>query len=134
MTSLISRVNPATLPDVSAMGYSQIVTVEPGRLAFVSGQVGSAADGSVPDDLAEQAANVAAKLRAALAALGAGPEHVAVLRIYAVDLNDAWLAAATPPILAMFDGPAPAVTGVGVQALAGAKLKIEVEMTVRLPD
>lgn len=130
----VTRLNPSTLPDTSAIGYSQIVSVEPGRLAFVSGQVGSSEDGTVPKGLAAQATNVALKLRAALNALGATPKDVAIIRIYAVDLSDGWLAEAMPPLMAVFDGVAPALTGVGVQALAGANLKIEVEMTVRLPD
>ena len=61
MTDTITRLNPAALPDVSAICYSQIVTVEPGRLAFVSGQVGADKDGTVPDSLAQQAENVAAR-------------------------------------------------------------------------
>ena len=134
MTQGITGLNPPSLPDVSDLGYSQIVTVAPGRMAIVSGQVGASADGTVPDDLAAQAANVAGALRAALAALGATPTDIAILRIYAVDLNDDWLAQALPPLMALLDGHRPAVTGVGVQALAGANLKIEVEMTVRLPD
>ena len=134
MPHTVTRLNPTTLPDTSSIGYSQIVSVEPGRLAFVSGQVGSSEDGTVPDGLAEQASNVARKLRAALEALGASPEDVAIIRIYAVDLTEEWLAVAMPPLMAAFEGAAPALTGIGVQALAGPNLKIEVEMTVRLPN
>ena len=134
MTDTITRLNPAALPDVSAIGYSQIVTVEPGRLAFVSGQVGADKDGTVPDSLAQQAENVAARLTAALDALGATVANIAILRIYAVDLDDAFMAEAMPPLMSALDGYAPALTGIGVQSLAGPGLRIEVEMTVRLPD
>lgn len=131
MTAL-NRLNPKSLPDVSAIGYSQIVTIEPGRLAVVSGQTGSA-NGSMPAGLAEQAGNVATKLRAALDALDAGAEDIAIIRIYAVGLDDDWLADAMPPLMAAFEGAAPALTGVGVSALAEKGGLIEVEMTVRLP-
>ena len=134
MTATITRINPTTLPDVSAIGYSQIVAVEPGRLAFVSGQVGADKDGTVPDSLAQQAENVAVRLMAALDALGATVADIAILRIYAVDLDDAFMAEAMPPLMSALDGHAPALTGIGVQSLAGAGLRIEVEMTVRLPD
>ncbi len=42
--------NPAALPNTSNLGYSQISIANAGILAFVSGQVAPAADGSaVPE-------------------------------------------------------------------------------------
>ncbi len=134
MTDTLTRLNPTTLPDVSAIGYSQIVSVEPGRIAFVSGQVGANEDGTVPDSLARQAENVAVRLTAALDALGATVADIAILRIYAVDLSEAFMAEAMPPLMRALEGFAPALTGIGVQSLAGPGLRIEIEMTVRVPD
>ncbi len=55
MTQKIVRLNPPSLPDASQMGYSQISIVEPGRMAYISGQVAWRPDGEpVPDSLAEQ--------------------------------------------------------------------------------
>ena len=135
MTQPVTRLNPSSLPDSTELGYSQITTVEPGRMAYVSGQVASRPNGeAVPDDLVEQAKIVAANAKAALAALGATPEDIVIARIFMVDLNSDTLGQAFPVILEMFDGAQPCITGVGVAALAGPNLKIEMEMTVRLPD
>jgi len=38
-----------------------------------------------------------------------------------------------PPLLAMFNGAMPCITGVGVAALAAPDLQVELELTVRLP-
>lgn len=133
MIDTLTRLNPPTLPDVAAIGYSQIITVPSGRLAFVSGQVGANDDGTVPESVARQAENVAARLTAALDALGATAADIAILRIYAVDLDEAFMAEAMPPLMRALNGFAPALTGIGVQALAGQGLRIEVEMTVCLP-
>lgn len=51
MTTLqpLTRLNTTTLPDLGAAGYSQITTIEPGRLAFISGQVAwRREDGTTP--------------------------------------------------------------------------------------
>ncbi len=135
MTQAIHRLNPPTLPDSTALGYSQITTVEPGRMAYISGQVASRPGGEpVPEDLAAQARIVAENARAALDAVGATPEDIVIARIYMTDLNDQTLEQAFPAILELFAGAEPCVTGIGVAALAGPDLKIEMEMTVRLPD
>ncbi|MBS8225476.1 RidA family protein [Vannielia litorea] len=135
MPEPITRMNPATLPDAGAMGYSQISVVEPGRMAFVSGQVATQADGAEPpESLLAQTRLAASNARAALEALGAGPQDIAMLRIYAVDLTPARLAEAYPEITAFLAGARPSVTGIGVAALAAPNLQIELEMVVRLPD
>ena len=134
MASSITRLNPPALPDSAAMGYSQITIVEPGRMAYVSGQVAARRSGApVPTDLAEQATLVAANAKAALDALGATPHDIVIARIFVVDLTSERLEKLFPPILAMFDGAQPCITGVGVAALAGPALQIEMELTVRLP-
>ena len=77
MTDPITRMNPPTLPDAGSIGYSQISVVEPGRLAFISGQVAVHADGSpAPDDLAGQAKLAAENVRKALEAAGAAPGDI----------------------------------------------------------
>lgn len=134
MTQAISRLNPSTLPDASAAGYSQITTVEPGRLAFISGQVAWRRDGGpTPQGLAEQATLVVENAQAALAAVGAAASDVIMVRIYMVDLTPQRLEELTPHLATLFDGAQPSVTGVGVAALAAPDLQLEIEMTVRLP-
>lgn len=117
------------------MGYSQITTVEPGRLAFVSGQVAWLPDGAeVPDDLVEQTKIVASNAKAALDALDATPKDIVMARVYVVDLTPERQQAAMPHLFGLFEGEQPCVTGIGVAALGGAGLQIEMELVVRLPD
>lgn len=135
MPQAIARLNPPSLPDAAALGYSQITTVEPGRLAFISGQVAWQPGGApAPDSLAEQAKLVAKNAKAALAAVGAEPQDVAMARIYMVDLTNERMEEMMPHLLAAFDGAQPSLTGIGVAALAAPDLQLEMEMIVRLPD
>lgn len=134
MPSAITRLNPPQLPDTQPLGYSQISIVAPGRMAYVSGQVGTRADGSVPEDLPEQAQLVVARARAALQALGATPQDIVIARCFVTDLNETRMQQAWPVIVTLFKDARPSVTGVGVAALADPALQIELELTVRLPD
>ncbi|GHB32469.1 hypothetical protein GCM10007094_21660 [Pseudovibrio japonicus] len=116
------------------MGYSQISVVEAGRMAYVSGQCAWRTDGTpIPKDLAEQTRLAAQSAKAALDALAAGPEDIAILRCYIKDLTPDRLNQAFPVLLEMLDGAEPSLTGIGVAALALPDLQIELELTVRLP-
>ena len=83
MTSTIVRMNPSTLWNAGEMGYSQISIVEPGRMAYVSGQVAWRPNGEpVPADLAEQMTIVAANAKARSGCTGrklAGHRYCALL-------------------------------------------------------
>lgn len=132
MTSSIIRKNPLSLPDAAQAGYSQISITEPGRLAFVSGQVAWRRDGgAAPVALDEQAEIVTANLSAALDELKAVPDDIVQMRIYAVDLNDESMTTVMGAIGRFLNGAQPSLTGVGVSALAAPGLRIEVEMVVR---
>lgn len=124
----IEKLNPPSLPDAAALGYSQVVVAPPGRMVFVSGQVAVSADGSpVPSDIADQLAIVLKNLGHALAAAGATPGNVVSLRIYVVDLDPDRIGPMMAPIASMFGGQAPALTGIGVSALASPEFKLEIE-------
>lgn len=83
MTNSIVRLNPLTLPNAGEMGYSQISIVEPGRMAYISGQVAWRPNGeAVPESLAEQMGVVSVNAKAALDAVGAAPHDVVIARIY----------------------------------------------------
>ena len=72
MTHSIVRLNPKSLPNAGEMGYSQISIVEPGRMAYISGQVAWRPNGeAAPESLAEQMSIVSANAKAALGAIGA---------------------------------------------------------------
>lgn len=134
MTQPLVRLNPPALPDAGAMGYSQITIVEPGRLAFVSGQVAWRPGGEpAPEAFAAQAELVVHNVGKALDAVGASPADVVMMRAYVVDLTPERLEQLWPPVLAFLDGAQPSVTGIGVAALAAPDLLLEIELTVRLP-
>lgn len=134
MTDPIIRLNPEALPDAGALGYSQISIVPAGRLAFVSGQVAWSRDGApVPDTLAAQAQIVLRNARAALAALGASPADLAMVRLYIVNIDPARAATAVGVLSAFFEGHQPSVTAIGVQGLYAPDLQLEMEFIVRAP-
>jgi enamine deaminase RidA (YjgF/YER057c/UK114 family) len=131
----ISRMNPSSLPDAGAAGYSQISVFEGGKMAFISGQVAWNRDGTpTPTTLAEQAALVVRNARAALKAIGASAKDLLIVRVYLVDLNAERMGQLMPHIHALFEGEQPSLTGIGVAALAAPELQLEIEMTVRVPE
>ena len=135
MAQPIARLNPPSLPDAGALGYSQISIVEVGRLAFVSGQVAVPSDGApIPAGLVEQTKIVGANVKAALAAIGATAQDIVMARVYMVDLTPDRLGEMMPHLLAALDGAQPSLTGVGVAALAAPDLQLEMELVVRIPE
>lgn len=128
MARNVQRLNPASLPDAGALGYTQVVTCAPGRLVVVSGQVAwSKDDAPVPPGLAEQAALVVQNLGRALDAAGVTPDDVVSLRAFLVDLDSEKGQAVLPALVELFGGQAPALTAVGVTSLAAPDLLIEIE-------
>lgn len=135
MSNAITRHNPASMPDAGSLGYSQISVVEPGRLAFVSGQVAWTPGGEPPpESLAEQAKLVFENANAALRELGATTHDLAMVRVFVTDLTPGRLEELMPLVVGWFDGAKPSLTGLGVAALAGPGLQLEIEMTVRVPS
>ncbi|MDJ0786871.1 MAG: RidA family protein [Myxococcota bacterium] len=124
----IERLNPESLPDAGAMGYSQITKSRPGTLAFISGQVAWTRDGKpVPQELGAQAELAVRNLGAALEAAGAAPANVTSLRIYVVAMDPERQGQVIPPLAELFGEHAPAVTAVGVTSLAAPDLLVEIE-------
>ena len=135
MSASIERLNPPALPDAGKIGYSQITVSTPGRIAFVSGQVAWLADGSgTPQAFAEQTAVVIGNLKAALAAIQATQRDILQMRIYLTELTPENQELVMEQLLGFLDGAMPSVTGLGVVALAAPDLKLEIEMTVQVPD
>ena len=84
----VSRRNPATMWDMTSVGFSHISVVEPGRLAFLSGQIATTLGSEgVPDDLASQARLATANLAAALKELKASAQDIVMLRVYVVNAD-----------------------------------------------
>lgn len=134
MSNNIQRLNPPQLFDASQNHHSHISVVAPGSLAFFSGQVAWTASGTPPPaTLAGQAELVASHLQTCLDAVRATPQDIAMMRIYVVDLTPARTQAVFPALQRFLQGAHPSMTGIGVQALAGPDLQIEIEMVVRVP-
>ena len=83
----LERVNPPTL--ARPAGFSHAVVADGGRVVFLAGQVALGADGVITGGtIVEQFERALANLLEALRAAGGGPEHLASLTVYAVDLGD----------------------------------------------
>jgi reactive intermediate/imine deaminase len=116
------------LPPVSH--YCHVVRA--GNLIWVSGAIGVAADGSVPDDAGAQAELALASIDACLRAAGAGPDHVVKVNVYLTDINDR--AKINPARQRYFGDHRPASTLVGVTALVLPNAKVEIEATAVIPE
>ncbi|MGP4054878.1 RidA family protein [Mycobacterium sp. 4D054] len=135
MSQPIQRINPPQLFDSTANHHSQGTVVEAGKLAFFSGQVAwSPARPTPPSSLAEQARMVTDNLQVCLESVGATRDDIAMARIYVVNLTPERLEEAFPALGEFFGTSLPSLTGIGVQALAGPDLQIEIEMVVRVPS
>jgi enamine deaminase RidA (YjgF/YER057c/UK114 family) len=79
----IERIQPEALPESTL--YSPVVRT--GNTIYVAGQVAQDGQGNVvgPGDFRAQADQVVANLRTALAAAGAGLEHLVRITIYVTD-------------------------------------------------
>lgn len=128
----LERIGPDGVHE--ARGYTHVVKFGEGRLAFISGQVGVAPDGSVAgDDLESQTRQAFANLGAALSAVGASTSDVAKTTTFVVNWSPDLRSALTAGRGDFFGDTLPASTLVGVQALATPQLLVEVEATVVLP-
>ena len=80
--------NPPTMP--APRGYTQVVeTTGPGRTIYLSGQLGMTPGGAfagAPGDFRAQAAQCFENLKAGLASVGAGFEHVVKITNFFVDM------------------------------------------------
>ena len=130
----VSRRNPPTMWNMASLGWSHISVVEPGRLAFVSGQI-AVTPGStdVPEDLASQAKLATASLTAALKELEASPQDIVMLRVYVVNATSEAFGQAVTPLRELLGDAMPSITTIGVQALYKPEIKVEIEMVVRIP-
>ncbi|MFN6976670.1 MAG: RidA family protein [Gemmobacter sp.] len=126
------RLNPPDLYTSVEFGFSHAVVSRGGTTIHCSGQVaGDKAHALVGEgDLAAQAHQAMANLKAVLAAAGATPAHVVRLRTYIVDHTPDKLGTIAPAMAAFYGDTLPAAnTVVGVPALALPGFLIEVEAT-----
>jgi enamine deaminase RidA (YjgF/YER057c/UK114 family) len=129
----LTIVNPKSLYDPSPNGYSTAVIMPAGsRVAYISGQGGQDATGSLSSDFAAQVKQAYANLGAALEGIGATPDQVAKLTVFVVDHDMSKLGVLTQNVKEMFGDRLPAQTLVPVPKLAIDPMLFEVEAVVVL--
>ena len=96
-----------------------------GDRIWVSGTVGIAADGSIPEDAVDQFRLALANLDAVLRAAGGAPEDVTKVTVFLTDIADR--ARINPLRQTYFGEHRPASTLVEVSALVLPALKVEIE-------
>lgn len=129
------RINPPSLFDSTGIGYSQISLSEPGRLAFISGQVAwDAGEAPTPEGFQEQAALVVRNCKTALSEAGTSPANLLNVRAYVVNLDRERVAEIVPYLKDLFEGAQPSLTCIGVASLASPDLLLEIEMVARVPS
>jgi len=123
----LEYINPPDLPTPST--YTQVVVARGTKLIFVSGQEPEDVHGKLvgAGDFAAQARQVFGNLGRALAAAGAGPEHVTRITIHVVGYErDVHLPMIEEARVAVFGPYKPADVLMGVTALSPGYL-IEVD-------
>jgi len=127
--------NPNTMPQ--PRGYTQVVeTSGPGRTVYLSGQLGMTPAGAfagMPGDFEAQAKQCFENLKAGLASVGAGFEHVVKITNFFTDMDhlpaffqvrDAYVNTKAPP----------ASTAIQVVRLAREGALFEVEAVAVIPE
>jgi len=131
--------NPLTIlqpPDWPApKGYANGVMGR-GRIVLVGGQVGWDRQGRFPAGFVAQVQQALHNILAVLAQAGGGPEHMARLTWYVVDMEEyrSSLQALGPAYRAVMGRHFPAMTLVQVGGLVEPEARVEIEATAILPD
>ena len=131
----VTRVNPEELYNSVVYGFSHAAVSEGGRMLHLAGQVAWDANRELVGggDLAAQARQCLANLRAVLESEGAGPADLVRLRTYVVDHTPDKIGPVMGEIMAFYGDTTPAPnTWIGVPALAMPEFLIEIEGTACL--
>jgi 2-iminobutanoate/2-iminopropanoate deaminase len=126
------RQNPPTIH--APRGYSHVVEASaPGRTIYIAGQVGVAPDGKIAADFRGQVAQCFENLKAALAAAGAGFEHVVKTTNYFIDIGQITIFREVRDRYIDTKAP-PASTAVQVAKLAAPEFLFEIEAIAVVPE
>jgi len=134
-TVAIDRINPPGLGRPS--GFSHVVSVTAGRLAFLAGQTALDANGQIVGaGVVEQFERALANLLTALRAAGGRPADLVSVTVYLVDLDDYRAhARETGEVWRRLVGrDYPAMAAVGVHRLWDPAALVEVQGVAALPD
>ena len=126
--------NPKTMP--APRGYTQVVeTTGPGRTVYLSGQLGMTTGGAfagAPGDFRAQATQCFENLKAGLASVGAGFEHVVKITNFFADMAHLPLFFEVRDRYVNTNAP-PASTAIQVVRLAREGALFEIEAVAVLP-
>ncbi len=112
-------------------GYTHVVTSPPGKMIFISGRGGAAADGKLPADFSTQAKNTFEDLKRCLAMAGARFKDVVKINYFVTDLsNTGELRQIRAQYLNMDNPPAATL----VQAGLGTGSLVEIEAIAIVPE
>jgi 2-iminobutanoate/2-iminopropanoate deaminase len=118
--------NPPSVPAPIRGYYSNCVRVRAGSLLFISGQIGTDANGRlVGSDAAAQADQALRNIELLLQANGASMKDVVKVTVYVTDMDD--LDVIAPVRMKYFPANGPASAIVEVSRLALPELKVEIE-------
>ena len=132
----MQRINPETLIDSSAWGFTQVVvTPARGKTVYLSGQYGGDTEGNIVGSTVEEQMTQAFKnLKAAIAASGAGPEHVVKITVLIVGHREKYLQQLAEETQALFGDTLPASTLIPVPRLALDDMLFEIDATLFIPE
>ncbi len=128
----LTHINPLTLSDSLAVGYSQVIVAKPGKLVILAGQVGwdtknvLAGDGSFGAQVRKAMDNVSI----ALSEAGASGKDVVHMKYFIIGLTDERVGELSAALreAALFDYERPPTgTLLGVERLAREELLVEIE-------
>ena len=125
--------NPKTMP--APRGYTQVVeTTGPGRTVYLSGQLGMTTGGKFAgDDFRAQATQCFESLKAGLASVGGGFEHVVKITNFFIDMSDLQTFFEVRNSFVNTKAP-PASTAIQVGRLAVDGALFEIEAVAVIPD
>ncbi|WP_376098519.1 RidA family protein [Roseomonas sp. CCTCC AB2023176] len=118
-------INPPNVHDTAGRYHHAALITGPARRLVLSGQVGTAPDGTILEGVEAQARQIMANIRAILESQGMGLANVAKITAFLTDPSQipAWRAARTEA----FGGAATASTLLIVAGLADPRFLLEVE-------
>jgi len=127
--------NPPTIGKPT--GYTHVVeAASPGRIVYIAGQLGLDVDNKIvgaPGDFRAQAEQTFINLKNALAAAGAGLEHVVKLNNYLVDIAHLGIFREVRDRHIDVSAP-PASTTIAIAGLARPGALIEIEAVAVIPE
>lgn len=131
----VERVNPDTMYNSLNFGFSHAAVSTSGKMLHLAGQVAWDAEGNLVggNDLAAQARQCLANLKAVLASQGATPADLVRIRTYVVNHTPDMLGPVAEELIAFYADALPAPnTWISVPGLALPDFLIEIEGTAQL--